>query len=89
VWRVGIPIKHRALLGIPAAALIDRANRIIAAGVSQNDLGRIVCAGHAILKTRPQRQDMAAVAAPGDVLNVANVVEEMVARPRGDLPDLE
>ena len=83
-----VPVKHRALLRVPAAGLLDDFHAVIVFGVDQDDIGRVVRAGHAIVKVSLQRNDVSAALVPRNVLHVADVSEKVGHWAVGDLLDL-
>ena len=84
-----IPVEHRPLLRIPGPRLSDGAGGEVVFGVEQDDFGRLAGVGQMIADIRSKRDDVAAALVPGNVLNVADVAEEMVQRAGGELTNFE
>ena len=85
----GIPVHHRALLGIPSPSFFDFAGSVMVLGIEQDDVRGVIRGGHAVMKPDPQREQVAPRAVPGDVLDVADIAEVVVLRALGDLLDFE
>ena len=75
----GVPVKHGALLGVPAVGFVDLNDPVVLPCINDANRGRLSGKRHAIDLVNPETKNIAPTGIPRDGLALADIAEEMVA----------
>ena len=81
----GVPVKHGALLGVPAVGFIEGNDFVLVVGIDHANGCCFIWRGHPVNTVNFKAENVTATGIPGNGLALANVTEEMMFRTGSDL----